>query len=153
MWWCTNAAQRVSSSRRFTLDSMPGQQMSIDADLKHGFIDQDEAKRRRKTLEREQRSTARWTARAIRQGRCDCPHRHHADQHRRGLVIGVLQQGMPWGQALRQYTLLTIGDESSLRFPRWSYSVGTGLIVTRSGFGRSAGCRGGRQLVRISADR
>jgi flagellar biosynthesis protein FlhA len=59
----TNGAQRVSEvAARFTLDSMPGQQMSIDADLNMGFIDQAEAQRRRKNLEKEAASTGPWTA-------------------------------------------------------------------------------------------
>jgi flagellar biosynthesis protein FlhA len=60
----TNGAQRVSEvAARFTLDSMPGQQMSIDADLNMGFIDQAEAQRRRAAWNGRPASTARWTAR------------------------------------------------------------------------------------------
>ena len=59
----TNGAQRVSEvAARFVLDAMPGQQMSIDADLNMGFIDQDEAKRGARSSKRRRRSTARWTA-------------------------------------------------------------------------------------------
>lgn len=95
----TSGAQRVSEvAARFTLDSMPGQQMSIDADLNMGFIDQDEAKRRRKTLERE----------AAFYGAMDGASKFVKGDAIAGiiimliniiggLVIGVLQMGMPWG--------------------------------------------------------
>src|SRR6185437_1066463 len=108
----TSGAQRVSEvAARFVLDSMPGQQMSIDADLNMGLIDQDEAKRRRKVLERE----------AAFYGAMDGASKFVKGDSIAGilvmliniiggLVIGVLQQGMGWGDALRQYTLLTIGD-------------------------------------------
>jgi flagellar biosynthesis protein FlhA len=130
----TNGAQRVSEvAARFTLDSMPGQQMSIDADLNMGFIDQDEAKRRRKNLERE----------AAFYGAMDGASKFVKGDAIAGiiimlinivggLVIGVLQQGMPWGEALRHYTLLTIGDGIVTQIPALVISVGTGLIVTRS---------------------
>jgi hypothetical protein len=130
----TNGAQRVSEvAARFTLDSMPGQQMSIDADLNMGFIDQEEAKRRRKTLERE----------AAFYGAMDGASKFVKGDAIAGiiimlinvvggLVIGVLQQGMPWGEALRHFTLLTIGDGIVTQIPALGISVGTGLIVTRS---------------------
>jgi flagellar biosynthesis protein FlhA len=130
----TNGAQRVSEvAARFTLDSMPGQQMSIDADLNMGLIDQDEAKRRRKLLERE----------AAFYGAMDGASKFVKGDAIAGiiimliniiggLVIGVLQQGMPWGEALHHYTLLTIGDGIVTQIPALVISVGTGLIVTRS---------------------
>jgi flagellar biosynthesis protein FlhA len=130
----TNGAQRVSEvAARFTLDSMPGQQMSIDADLNMGFIDQDEAKARRKLLERE----------AAFYGSMDGASKFVKGDAIAGivimliniiggLVIGVLQMGMSWGDALRHYTLLTIGDGIVTQVPALVVSVGTGLIVTRS---------------------
>ena len=130
----TNGAQRVSEvAARFTLDSMPGQQMSIDADLNMGFIDQEEAKRRRKVLERE----------AAFYGAMDGASKFVKGDAVAGivimlinivggLVVGVLQQGMPWGESLRHYTLLTIGDGIVTQIPALVISVGTGLIVTRS---------------------
>jgi flagellar biosynthesis protein FlhA len=144
----TNGAQRVSEvAARFTLDSMPGQQMSIDADLNMGFIDQDEAKRRRKTLERE----------AAFYGAMDGASKFVKGDAIAGivimlinvvggLVIGVLQQGLPWGDALRQYTLLTIGDGIVTQIPALVISVGTGLIVTRSSSDSQLGSEVVRQL-------
>jgi flagellar biosynthesis protein FlhA len=130
----TNGAQRVSEvAARFTLDSMPGQQMSIDADLNMGFIDQAEAQRRRRNLEKE----------AAFYGAMDGASKFVKGDAIAGiiillinivggLVIGVMQHGLPWGQALQTYTLLTIGDGIVTQVPALVIAVGTGIIVTRS---------------------
>ena len=130
----TNGAQRVSEvAARFTLDSMPGQQMSIDADLNMGFIDQAEAKRRRKNLEKE----------AAFYGAMDGASKFVKGDAIAGiiimminivggLVIGAMQNGMPWSEALHTYTLLTIGDGIVTQVPALVIAVGTGIIVTRS---------------------
>ncbi|HEY5759700.1 MAG TPA: flagellar biosynthesis protein FlhA, partial [Steroidobacter sp.] len=145
----TSGAQRVSEvAARFTLDSMPGQQMSIDADLNMGFIDQEEAQRRRKILERE----------AAFYGAMDGASKFVKGDAIAGiiimlinivggLVIGVLQQGMPWGEALRHYTLLTIGDGIVTQIPALVISVGTGLIVTRSSSDSQLGSEVLRQIL------
>jgi flagellar biosynthesis protein FlhA len=145
----TSGAQRVSEvAARFTLDSMPGQQMSIDADLNMGFIDQDEAKRRRKNLERE----------AAFYGAMDGASKFVKGDAVAGiiimliniiggLVIGVLQMGMPWGEALHHYTLLTIGDGIVTQVPALVVSVGTGLIVTRSASDDMLGLEVFRQIT------
>jgi flagellar biosynthesis protein FlhA len=145
----TSGAQRVSEvAARFTLDSMPGQQMSIDADLNMGLIDQDEAKRRRKVLERE----------AAFYGAMDGASKFVKGDAIAGivimlinivggLIIGVLQQDMPWGEALRHYTLLTIGDGIVTQVPALVISVGTGLIVTRSSSDGQLGGEMFRQLL------
>ena len=145
----TSGAQRVSEvAARFTLDSMPGQQMSIDADLNMGFIDQEEAKRRRKTLERE----------AAFYGAMDGASKFVKGDAVAGivimlinviggLVIGVLQRGLSWSEALRQYTLLTIGDGIVTQVPALVISVGTGLIVTRSASDRQLGAEMLSQLA------
>lgn len=130
----TNGAQRVSEvAARFTLDSMPGQQMSIDADLNMGFIDQQEAQRRRKNLSKE----------AAFYGAMDGASKFVKGDAIAGiiimlinivggLIIGVMQMQMSWPQALQSYTLLTIGDGIVTQVPALVISVGTGLIVTRS---------------------
>ena len=131
----TNGAQRVSEvAARFTLDSMPGQQMSIDADLNMGFIDQAEAQRRRKTLE----------SGAAFYGAMDGASKFVKGDAIAGIlillinifggiIIGVMQLNMPWQQALQTYTLLTIGDGIVTQVPALVIAVGTGIIVTRSG--------------------
>jgi flagellar biosynthesis protein FlhA len=130
----TSGAQRVSEvAARFTLDAMPGQQMSIDADLNMGFIDQAEAQRRRKTLERE----------ATFYGAMDGASKFVKGDAIAGivillidiiggLVIGIMQRGMHWDQALQTYTLLTIGDGIVTQVPALVVALGTGIIVTRS---------------------
>jgi flagellar biosynthesis protein FlhA len=130
----TNGAQRVSEvAARFTLDSMPGQQMSIDADLNMGFIDQAEAQRRRKNLEKE----------AAFYGAMDGASKFVKGDAIAGIIIllinivgglliGVMQHQLPWSQALQTYTLLTIGDGIVTQVPALVIAVGTGIIVTRS---------------------
>lgn len=131
----TNGAQRVAEvAARFTLDSMPGQQMSIDADLNMGFIDQAEAQRRRKNIEKE----------ANFYGAMDGASKFVKGDAIAGIVIllidifgglavGVAQLGMAWGEAAQTFTLLTIGDGIVTQVPALVISVGTGIIVTRSG--------------------
>ena len=130
----TSGAQRVSEvAARFTLDSMPGQQMSIDADLNMGFIDQDEAMRRRKMLEKE---TAFYGAMdgasKFVKGDAIAGILIMLINVIGGLTIGVMQMGMGWGEALRTFTLLTIGDGIVTQVPGLVIAVGTGIIVTRS---------------------
>lgn len=130
----TNGAQRVAEvAARFTLDSMPGQQMSIDADLNMGFIDQEEAKRRRKNLERESSFYGAMDgASKFVKGDAIAGIVIMLINIIGGLVIGAMQLGMPWGQALRTYALLTIGDGIVTQVPALVIAVGTGIIVTRS---------------------
>jgi flagellar biosynthesis protein FlhA len=130
----TNGAQRVAEvAARFTLDSMPGQQMSIDADLNMGFIDQAEAQRRRKNLEKE----------ANFYGAMDGASKFVKGDAIAGIVIlivdiigglsiGIAQLGMRWEEALQTYTLLTIGDGIVTQVPALVIAIGTGIIVTRS---------------------
>lgn len=130
----TNGAQRVSEvAARFVLDAMPGQQMSIDADLNMGLIDQDEAKRRRKALEKE----------AGFYGSMDGASKFVKGDAIAGIIImlidilggwaiGVAQMGMSIGDALQKFTLLTIGDGIVTQVPALIISVATGIIVTRS---------------------
>ncbi|MEZ0604623.1 flagellar biosynthesis protein FlhA [Paraburkholderia sp. IW21] len=130
----TNGAQRVSEvAARFVLDAMPGQQMSIDADLNMGLIDQDEAKRRRKELEKE----------AGFYGSMDGASKFVKGDAVAGIIIllidilggwavGVAQMGMSLGEAMRTFTLLTIGDGIVTQVPALVISVATGIIVTRS---------------------
>ncbi|HET7866361.1 MAG TPA: FHIPEP family type III secretion protein, partial [Burkholderiaceae bacterium] len=108
----TSGAQRVSEvAARFTLDSMPGQQMSIDADLNMGFIDQKEAMRRRRELEQESSFYGAMDgASKFVKGDAIAGVLILLVNIVGGLVLGVMQQGLSWGEALQRYTLLTIGD-------------------------------------------
>lgn len=130
----TNGAQRVAEvAARFTLDSMPGKQMSIDADLNMGIIDQNEARERRKTVERE----------ANFYGSMDGASRFVKGDAIAGIIIilidiigglaiGVAQRGMGWEEALHTYTLLTVGDGIVTQVPALVIATGTGIIVTRA---------------------
>src|SRR4051812_44821579 len=130
----TSGAQRVSEvAARFTLDSMPGQQMSIDADLNMGLIDQKEAIRRREELEKE----------ASFYGAMDGASKFVKGDAIAGIIIllidiiagwvvGVMQMGMEWSEALQRFTLLTIGDGIATQLPALIISIATGIIVTRS---------------------
>jgi len=130
----TSGAQRVSEvAARFVLDSVPGQQMSIDADLNMGLIDQNEAKRRRKDLEKE----------AGFYGAMDGASKFVKGDAIAGIIIllinivagwtvGVAQLDMSWSDALSTFTLLTIGDGIVTQVPALVISVATGIIVTRS---------------------
>lgn len=130
----TNGAQRISEvAARFTLDSMPGQQMSIDADLNMGFIDQAEAQRRRKNIEKEAAFYGAMDgASKFVKGDAIAGIIILLVNSVGGLVIGVMQHGMSWGQALQTYTLLTVGDGIVTQVPALVIAVGTGIIVTRS---------------------
>ncbi|QJD99470.1 flagellar biosynthesis protein FlhA [Massilia forsythiae] len=130
----TSGAQRVSEvAARFTLDSMPGQQMSIDADLNMGFIDQEEAKRRRKMLEKESGFYGAMDgASKFVKGDAIAGIVIMLINIIGGLVIGMMQMGMPWSEALHTFTLLTVGDGIVTQVPALVIAVGTGIIVTRS---------------------
>ncbi|HEY2978674.1 MAG TPA: flagellar biosynthesis protein FlhA, partial [Burkholderiaceae bacterium] len=145
----TSGAQRVSEvAARFTLDSMPGQQMSIDADLNMGFIDQAEAMRRRKLIEKEAGFYGAMDgASKFVKGDAIAGIVIMLINIIGGLVIGVMQQGMPWGEALRTFTLLTIGDGIVTQVPALVIAVGTGIIVTRSSADNNLSAEVFRQLT------
>lgn len=131
----TNGAQRVAEvAARFTLDSMPGQQMSIDADLNMGFIDQAEAQRRRKNIEKEANFYGAMDgASKFVKGDAIAGIVIMLINILGGLAVGVMQMGMSWGEAAQTFTLLTIGDGIVTQVPALVIAVGTGIIVTRSG--------------------
>jgi len=130
----TNGAQRVSEvAARFTLDSMPGQQMSIDADLNMGLIDQPEATARRKKLEQEANFYGAMDgASKFVKGDAIAGILILLVNIIGGVVIGVMQLDMPWREALQTYTLLTVGDGIVTQVPALVIALGTGIIVTRS---------------------
>ncbi len=144
----TSGAQRVSEvAARFTLDSMPGQQMSIDADLNMGLIDQKEAIRRREELEKE----------ASFYGAMDGASKFVKGDAIAGIIIllinilagwiiGVTQMGMDWSEALQRFTLLTIGDGIATQLPALIISIATGIIVTRSAADKQLSTEVFRQL-------
>jgi len=147
----TSGAQRVSEvAARFVLDSVPGQQMSIDADLNMGLIDQNEAKRRRKDLEKE----------ASFYGAMDGASKFVKGDAIAGIIIllidivagwivGIAQMDMAWNDALSTFTLLTIGDGIVTQVPALIISVATGIIVTRSSADRQLSTEVFSQLASV----
>ncbi len=142
----TNGAQRVAEvAARFTLDSLPGKQMSIDADLNMGLIDQEEAKKRRSQLEKESNFYGAMDgASKFVKGDAIAGIIIILINIIGGLSIGILQHGMSWGEALQRYTLLTVGDGIVTQIPSLIIAVGTGIIITRA----ATDARLGQEIVR-----
>jgi type III secretion protein V len=131
----SKGSERVAEvAARFTLDAMPGKQMSIDADLRAGSIDMDEGKRKRRDLEREsQLFGAMDGAMKFVKGDAIASIIITVINIVGGLVIGVMQKGMDVGSAAQKYALLTIGDGLVGMIPAILISTCAGIIVTRVG--------------------
>jgi flagellar biosynthesis protein FlhA len=143
-----HGAVRISEvTARFTLDAMPGKQMSIDSDLNSGLIDEAEARRRRKGLAAEAEfygamdGASRFTQRDAIASIIITGINIIA-----GFLIGVLQHGMEFQRALETYTVLTIGDGLVTVIPALMISVSGGLIVTRASSDARLGLDVSRQL-------
>lgn len=145
----TSGAQRVSEvAARFMLDAMPGQQMSIDADLNLGLIDQNQAIARREELEKEASFYGAMDgASKFVKGDAVAGILILLINIIAGLVVGVAQMGMTWGEALERFTLLTIGDGIATQLPALIISIATGIIVTRSSADRQLSTEIFRQLA------
>ncbi|MBV9995075.1 MAG: flagellar biosynthesis protein FlhA [Caulobacteraceae bacterium] len=131
----TRGSSRIAEvAARFTLDSMPGKQMAIDADLSAGLIDQEEAKRRRKELEQD--STffgAMDGASKFVRGDAMAGLLIVAINVVGGIVIGVVQHKLPIAQAFSSYTIMSIGDGLVSQIPALIISIAAGLLVSKSG--------------------
>jgi flagellar biosynthesis protein FlhA len=137
----TKGAGRIAEvAARFTLDAMPGKQMSIDADLNAGLIDEAAAIKRREDLSRQ----------ADFYGAMDGASKFVRGDAVAGLVItainiaggfaiGMLQQDMQAGDALRTYTVLTVGDGLVSQIPALIISTAAGMLVTRAASEKSLG--------------
>jgi flagellar biosynthesis protein FlhA len=136
----TRGSSRIAEvAARFTLDSMPGKQMAIDADLSSGLIDQEEAKRRRKELEQE--STffgAMDGASKFVRGDAMAGLLIVAINIVGGILVGVVQHKLPLQQAFSSYTIMTIGDGLVSQIPALVISIAAGLLVSKSGVEGSA---------------
>jgi len=143
-----HGAVRISEvTARFTLDAMPGKQMSIDADLNAGLIDEKEARSRREQIADEAEfygamdGAIRFTSRdAVASGLI------LAINIIGGLLIGVFQFDMPLADAARRFTILTIGDGLVTAIPSLLISVAGGIITTRAASESSLGEDVARQL-------
>ena len=130
----TGGATRVAEvSARFTLDKMPGKQLSIDADLNSGLINEDQAKERRKTLERETDfyGTMDGASKFVK-GDATAGIVITIVNIVGGLIIGIVQGGLDIQTALTTYTILTVGDGLVSQVPALLISTATGLIVSRA---------------------
>ncbi|MCE5229410.1 flagellar biosynthesis protein FlhA [bacterium] len=130
----TKGAGRVAEvSARFTLDAMPGKQMSIDADLNAGLINEGEARSRRKTIELEADFYGAMDgASKFVRGDAIAGIVILVINIVGGLVIGILQHGMSPANAATNYTLLTVGDGLVSQIPALIVSTAAGLVVTRA---------------------
>jgi flagellar biosynthesis protein FlhA len=144
----TKGAGRIAEvAARFTLDALPGKQMSIDADLNAGLINEQEARRRRRELE----------AQADFYGAMDGASKFVRGDAIAGLIItfvnilggliiGVLQKKMPLNEALRTYTILTIGDGLVSQIPALLVSTAAGVVISRASAETEFAKDMGRQL-------
>ncbi len=130
----TRGATRVSEvAARFALDSMPGKQMAIDADLSAGYIDEAEARRRRGALQQEMNfygamdGASKFVQGDVRLGLVITSINIIG-----GMIIGISLQNLSFSQALQIYTRFTIGDGLVSQIPALLISTATGIVVARS---------------------
>jgi flagellar biosynthesis protein FlhA len=145
----TKGATRIAEvAARFTLDAMPGKQMSIDADLNAGIIDEEEAKERRKTIAREAEfhGAMDGAAKFVR-GDAIAGIIITIINIIGGFIIGVLQRNMPIVEAAQNYTMLTIGDGLVSQIPALTISTAAGIIVSRAASMDSMGKEFGKQFA------
>lgn len=145
----TKGAGRIAEvAARFTLDSLPGKQMSIDADLNAGMIDENEARERRELINKESEYY----------GAMDGANKFVRGDAIAGIIItiinivagfaiGVLQNKMSFAEAAQTYTILTVGDGLVSQIPALIISTSAGIIVTRAGSTNSLGGEISSQLL------
>ncbi|HCI48047.1 MAG TPA: flagellar biosynthesis protein FlhA [Rhodospirillaceae bacterium] len=136
----TKGSGRIAEvAARFTLDAMPGKQMAIDADLSAGLIDEDTARTRRKDLEDESTffGAMDGAAKFVR-GDAIAGLLIVFINVIGGIIIGVAQQEMTFGEAANNYTLLTVGDGLVSQIPSLIVSVAAGMLVSKAGISGSA---------------
>ncbi len=131
----TKGVERVAEvAARFSLDAMPGKQMSVDADLKAGIIDNDSVKKRRSDLERESQLYGSFDgAMKFIKGDAIAGIIVIFVNLIGGLSVGVAQHGMSMSEALTTYTILTIGDGLVAQIPALLIAIAAGFVVTRVG--------------------
>jgi type III secretion protein V len=129
----SKGSERVAEvGARFTLDAMPGKQMSIDAELRAGHIDHTEARRRRNMLSRESQFFGSMDgAMKFVKGDAIAGIIVLLTNIIGGLIIGIVMRGMDAGEAARTYTILTIGEGLVAQIPALIISTAAGIIVTR----------------------
>ncbi|HUZ94100.1 MAG TPA: flagellar biosynthesis protein FlhA [Edaphobacter sp.] len=145
------AVRTAEVTARFTLDAMPGKQMAIDSDLNTGLINADQARQRREQVAREAEfcgamdGAARFSQRDSLATILITVINIVA-----GFLIGVFQQGVPFQEALKTYTILTVGDGLVAIIPSLLVSVAGGIVVTRAASDYSLGTDIGKQVFKTS---
>ncbi len=136
----TKGSGRIAEvAARFHLDAMPGKQMAIDADLSAGLIDEKVAKERRKALEDESGFFGAMDgASKFVRGDAVAGLLVVFINVVGGIIIGVAQQGLSFGEAARSYTLLTVGDGLVTQVPALIVSTAAGLLVSKAGLSGAA---------------
>jgi flagellar biosynthesis protein FlhA len=136
----TKGSGRIAEvAARFHLDSMPGKQMAIDADLSAGLIDEKEARRRRKTLEDESGFFGAMDgASKFVRGDAIAGLLVLLINVIGGMVIGIMQQGLSFAEAGHAYTLLSVGDGLVTQVPALIVSIAAGLLVSKAGVSGAA---------------
>lgn len=129
-----NGAGHVAEvAARFTLDAMPGKQLSIDADLNAGMIDETQARKRRKEIETELNfyGSMDGSSKFVKGDAIAAIVIMFVNIFG-GFIIGILQRGQPFMEALQTYTLLTVGSGLAIQIPALLVSAAAGLLVTRT---------------------
>ena len=145
----TKGAGRVAEvSARFTLDAMPGKQMAIDADLNAGLVDEKEAKRRRAEVAQEADfyGSMDGASKFVR-GEAIAGILITAINVIGGIIIGVAQKDMSFGDAAETFTLLTVGDGLIAQIPALIISTAAGIIATRNSNAESLGDQVGNEFT------
>jgi len=143
------AVRTAEVTARFTLDAMPGKQMAIDADLNAGLINEEQARTRRTQIVRESEFYGAMDGAArFSQRDALATILITAINIVAGFLIGVFQQGIPFQEALKTYTVLTVGDGLVTIIPSLLVSVAGGMIVTRASSDSTLGVDLGQQLLR-----
>lgn len=149
----TKGAERVAEvAARFTLDAMPGKQMSIDADMNAGLIDSQEAKKRREKITREADFYGAMDgASKFVKGDAIASMIIVAINLIVGMIIGMVQLGMPLANAAQNFSLLSVGDGIVSQIPALLISTATGIVVTRSSSQNNMGKEVSDQLLAFPA--
>ncbi len=145
----TNGAQRVAEvAARFTLDAMPGKQMAIDADLNSGLITDDQARKRRKEVEREADFYGAMDgASKFVRGDAIAAIIIVIINILGGFAVGVLTGGLGILEVFQRYTLLTVGDGLATQIPALMLSTATGIVVTRAASDSNLGTDLVKQII------
>jgi flagellar biosynthesis protein FlhA len=145
------AVRTAEVTARFTLDAMPGKQMAIDSDLNTGLINADQARQRREQVGREAEFCGSMDG-AARFSQRDslATILIMAIDIIAGFLIGVFQQGMPFEDALKTYTILTVGNGLVAIIPSLLVSVAGGIVVTRAASDHSLGADIGKQVFKTA---